>query len=188
MRFSAAGALGSIGPDGKEAIPSLIKLSKDPDSGVRYFTFQALATVGKGSGDLVVPVLVEALKGMDSKERVTAARAVEKLGPEAQAATPLLADMLKAPDAESRLVATYALGAIGPGAKEAVPALLRSQNDRFEQNRVEAVVALLKIAPESESQIEPALLKQVKARIEEEKRRGGPGISPGEGPPAPLPE
>jgi HEAT repeat protein len=181
VRFYAVIALGYIGPDAKDTIPALIKSLKDLDPSIRSVTFDALARVGKGSGGAVVPVLVEGLKSEDSKERLRAARAVEMLGPEAKAATPQLAEMLNARDAESRLIATYALGAIGPEAKEAVPALLRLQNDRFEQNRVQAVVALLKIAPESEMQITPALLKQVKTQIEEEKRTGGRRIGPGRG-------
>ena len=84
----------------------------------------ALAQEKKGD---TVPELIKKLQSPFGTEVTAAAKALEKLGPEARPAVPALAAALqKANFGDERVTLARTLGAIGPGAKDAVPALERS--------------------------------------------------------------
>jgi HEAT repeat protein len=47
VRRQAVKSLGDMGPEAKEAVPSLIKAFGDPDAGVRFFATNALGKIGR---------------------------------------------------------------------------------------------------------------------------------------------
>lgn len=95
LRRMAGYALGQIGPEGRPAVPTLIEaLRRLPDREAREHIAGALA----GTGADAVGPLVRALRDPDPKVRGGAARAIEKLGAQAQAAVPALVAALSDPE------------------------------------------------------------------------------------------
>ena len=76
--------------------------------------------------------LIEVLQDEDGLVRATAARALGKIGPEAERAVPALMRAIQDQVMIVRMGAAMGLGGIGPKAKEAIPVLaeaLQSQNE-----------------------------------------------------------
>ena len=166
--INAIYALKSIGWDSELTTTSLIRLLKDPRTDVRHAAASALSRVEVGSS-VAVPVLIEDLK-QNAMVRSSAVWALRGYGARAKDAVPVLAQMLSDDlDAWCRVEIARIIGKVGPGAKQAVPLLIKSLNDREQAVRVAVAVALLQIEPESESKLEPALLKLAKAKIDEKE-------------------
>lgn len=119
VRRNADGALRSLGPMAKDAIPDLINTFRDawfedkPDAAI---------TLGKIGPD-AVPALIDALRDENWTVRRGAAIALGEIGPEAKEAVPTLIGALK-DEPHVRLVAAVALGEMGAAAKDAVPAMI----------------------------------------------------------------
>jgi HEAT repeat protein len=124
VRRNAAAALGRIGPAAKDAVPELVKLLNDPDTGVRWAAVIALGSVEPGAKD-AAPELVRLLKDPDGYVRRAAASALQGIGPAAKDAVPELVKLLRDPDGGVRGPAVEVLGSIGPAAKDAVPELVK---------------------------------------------------------------
>jgi HEAT repeat protein len=75
VRFSAALALGNIGPAAKDAAPSLIDALKDMDGGLRQAASAALVKIGPAA----VPALINALKDNDREVRTAAELALKRI-------------------------------------------------------------------------------------------------------------
>jgi len=116
-------------------------------------------------------MLIEDLK-KNSTVSWSAVWTLRSYGDRSRDAVPTLAVMLSR-DLPSPYRAEIArvIGKVGPGAKQVVPFLVKSLNDRDESVRVAVAVALLQVEPDSESKIEPALLKIAKAKIKEPEPR-----------------
>ena len=108
VRLCAAGALGEIGPESKEAIPALSQALKDKDPKVRDQAAKALTKFGAEGKD-AVPALAAALSDPNAAVRIEAAYALAAVGPEANSAIPALNKMLKEKDGGVRGAAKYAL-------------------------------------------------------------------------------
>ena len=145
VRESAAEALGEIGPDAKDAIPTLIDLLQDREVYVRKSAANALGEIGLHAKE-AVPALITALGDEDSWVRVYTAEALGKIG--AKEAVPALIGALEDEDNYVRRHATEALGEIGPDAKDAVPALIKLLEDEDKYVQGKAVTALKKITGE----------------------------------------
>jgi HEAT repeat protein len=89
VRQSAAGALGSIGPDAKSAASALLITAKDKDALVRCSSVWALSRIDADAG-LVLPGLIERLDDSFANTRQFAALALAKYGPLATSAIPAL--------------------------------------------------------------------------------------------------
>jgi len=122
IRYYAALHLGKIGPDAKVAVPTLIELIDD-----EYMGTMAIEALGDIGGRVAVPALTEALKDKDLQ--FSAAKALEKIGPDAKVAVPALIEALK--DEDFRVNAARILGSIGTNAKAAVPALIELIDDEY---------------------------------------------------------
>jgi len=88
---------------------------------------------------------IEELSSESSYDRLCAADALGRMGPEAEAAVPALAHALKDQDILVRIAAAEALGKMGPAAKGAVPALNGALQDDNEAVRWYAEYALQQI-------------------------------------------
>ncbi len=97
-----------------------------------------------GSGQNVSE-LVKDLNDQKADVRVSAARALEGIGPEAKAAVPALSEALKDEDSGVRRAAVGALGRLGPEAKAAVRALIEALKDEDANVRRNAAIALKRI-------------------------------------------
>jgi HEAT repeat protein len=119
----AAEGLGWIGPDAKEAVPTLIKRLKDPPS--ENFRVTAVAALGRigPKAKAAVPLLIELIqqKEAPAKARRTAVSALGKMGPIAKTAVPTLIEALA--ERELEQAAVGALIQMGRAAQPAVPAL-----------------------------------------------------------------
>ncbi|MCL6503377.1 MAG: HEAT repeat domain-containing protein [Pirellulales bacterium] len=88
---------------------------------VKETAADALARIGKAA----IPQLMELLDEPNPTVRIHAARALGRMGSEAQPAVPKLVAALEDPEPEVQRAAARALGQMGPAASDAVPALIR---------------------------------------------------------------
>jgi HEAT repeat protein len=141
VRWTAALALGHVGPGATAAVPALIEALDDPEPLVRLSAADALGKVGPAAGD-AVPKLAEMLK---TDEPVRVIKAIRKMRGVNLPAIPALVEALEHPDAEVRENAAEALGEIGPAARDAAPALEALREDPSEKVRQEGARALERI-------------------------------------------
>lgn len=93
-RAEAAENLGAIGLEAVEAVPALIKASKDKDARVRHRALVSLSQI-LVKPELVVPILSEALNDASDSIREDMALRLAAFGPQAKAAIPALQRALK---------------------------------------------------------------------------------------------
>jgi HEAT repeat protein len=82
-------ALGGIGPSAREALPTILKATKDPHWFVRGLALEALMKI-KIEPDVVIPPLISALRDKQGADQKIAAIGLGQLGPSAKAAVPAL--------------------------------------------------------------------------------------------------
>jgi HEAT repeat protein len=87
---------------------------------LREVTVDSLSRIGAAA----VPELAKLLRDPDPELRLSAVRAMERIGPEAALAVPDLVRLLTDEDPRIARGASRALGQIGPNAAAAVPALI----------------------------------------------------------------
>jgi len=126
VRWSAADALGKIGPDAKAAVAGLIKALEDNDNNVRIKVIEALGEIGPGASE-AVPGLIVTLKDPD---KVICWTAIEALGKIGRVAVHDLLAALKDKDENLQLAIAMALGRIASNAEDVVPVLFERINDR----------------------------------------------------------
>jgi HEAT repeat protein len=127
IRKACLDALGKIGPDAAEAVPTLVAALNDPEDNVRQSAAEALGMIGPNAAP-AVPALVAALNDPEDNVRQSAASALGKIGPNAAPAVATLVAALNDPDGKVALSAASALGKIGSDTAEAVPALVAALN------------------------------------------------------------
>lgn len=146
LRIGAIQALGSFGALAAPAVPALIDAMRDQDLLTRGFAAAVLAEIGP-QAKAAVPQLIILLKSKDvvplapcsmgfggkktETERlaVIAARALDRIGPDARAAVTALTEALADSDEVLRYEAAKALGSIGADAAPAIPILVQVLND-----------------------------------------------------------
>lgn len=143
VRIVAARELGKLREKGREGIPRLEELLRDPDDEVRLAALSALLEIGPTSA-----CLQPAIKLLDSnREQSTAARVISRLGPAAASAVPALIAALQETPPGARTYVIHALGCIGPAAIAAVPLLHRELADESSNDHVWAAQALGRLGP-----------------------------------------
>lgn len=120
-------ALGEMGPDARQAIPSLVRLLHDPDERVRRRSILALSQLGP-EARTAAPGLIGLLGDPDALVRRWAASALGEIGPTAPAAIPALIDSLADADMKNRAIVIVALGKIGIRAVPHLIAALKHPN------------------------------------------------------------
>jgi RNA polymerase sigma factor (sigma-70 family) len=135
LRLQVVRTLGSIGPEAKDALPSLLAAFQfyNQDLLLRAQVIRTLGDIGPAAKD-TVPILISFCvpdkKGSVERHYYDATTALGKIGPDAKSAVPVLISHLGDGTGYQQflLQAIIALGDIGPDAKEAVPRLLQIQN------------------------------------------------------------
>ena len=119
----------------------------------------------KKIGPESVPALIKALNYKDSEVRRMAALILGSFGQKAEKVVPALIKVLKDKDEDVRKWAAISLGKIGPKAEKAVPALIEALKDKDEDVRIIAVDSLGEIGPKAKEAI-PALTETLKDKNE----------------------
>ena len=109
LRREAVKAIATLGPGAREAVPVLLRASRDQDQEVRFWAVEALGRVG-ADPKRVAPSLLSSMTTDTRPVQQAARRALEALGAEA---TPLLLPALDSHDAWVRANAAEAIGVIG---------------------------------------------------------------------------
>src|SRR5262245_5919482 len=94
VRYQAAGALGIIGPDAREAVPLLTAALKETNDKMRARALYALGEIGPEARP-AVPALVRTLRDREPDVRTQASGALRQIGP---AAVPALEEALRDAD------------------------------------------------------------------------------------------
>ena len=141
-RWSAAVALGELGPRGREVVPALMEALDDIDDTVRWAAAVALGKIGPAASEAVRALAAVLSDPSDPVIRRHAATALGHLGPAARAAIPGLIGAFRIREVDVREEVADALVRIGASA---VPALLEALNDDDERVRFEAADALTRI-------------------------------------------
>jgi HEAT repeat protein len=157
VRGGSATALGKIGAEAKDAIPAILHAPGPAGPGATTFAIPAAAI-----GPAAVPALIEGLGDPDDGPRWTAAEALGRIGPRAQAAVPALTRMSTSANLTDRVIAATALWRIARD-NRVVPLLVeaaRPADGRDLGNRYAALDALAEIGPAAAEAV-PALIKQL---------------------------
>lgn len=139
VRAAVAEALGKIAsPAAADVIAQLQKMLADPEPWVRGHAATALWNLDVPAATLL-PTLIKIVAEykVDPRREITqdiwghnaAAKLIQKIGPEAEAAVPALIAALDSPQTGERLAAADALAAIGPAAAPAIERLSKSLRD-----------------------------------------------------------
>jgi HEAT repeat protein/flagellar basal body rod protein FlgF len=158
LRYRAALSLGRMGPKAISAIPELIQLVSDPQSGAA----RALGEMGPNATD-AVPALVEALAHPQKHLREQAADALGKIGPNAAAAVPALVQAMKDTNPEVRWRCAAAIAMIGSGDSGCIAAVgeLLKVEDEYVRGRVGEVLSrVIGSSAELEKTLGDALARQ----------------------------
>ncbi len=153
LRREALQAIAALGPAAREAIPALVRSTRDENEQVRYWAVEALRRIGPSARE-AASALVVALSDEAGPVRETARRALEAIGP---AAGPALLPALASTDAWLRANAAEALGTIGDARGPVVPALIRLLADDSLWVRASAAWALGQFGRESRRATKPLI-------------------------------
>jgi len=151
VRWTAAGAIGNVGPDAApSAIEPLVAALGDQSENVRSGAVEALGKIGPAAKS-AIPNLLKSVKDSDEGVRQFAAIALGRIGNN-ESVTGLIG-MLGAQDWRDRFAAVKALEIIGRPAKAAVPALTKALKDESKQVRVFSTYALVAMGGEASSAV-----------------------------------
>jgi HEAT repeat protein len=157
-RAEAARALGELGPDAADAVPSLATRLADQDDGVRANTAAALSSIGSGAKQ-AVPALLKALNDKDKNVRTNAVGALISVKPTGKDAVQALMSKMKDRDGWATVYAPKALGVMGPAAKDAIP-MLTEAVEKWGSYCREPAWALGQMGPDAKASL-PTLRKRL---------------------------
>jgi HEAT repeat protein len=163
-RHEAVVALGQMGADARDAVPSLAAALRDSDDKVRLNVALTLYKIGPDAVP-AVPQLGNALLDDHPQVRMNSALALTRMGAAAEPALPQILVAYQNPENvpharpfnhSVKQQLARLLGRIGPPSREAVPALIASLTETDSGIRANAAFALGRIGPEAALAI-PAL-------------------------------
>jgi len=162
VRYAAAKALGKMGSDAHDAIPSLVRALGQDYVGIA--ASKALYQIGPQA----VPPLVQVISNPNEPAhfRITALETLARFGPEARPAVPYIVNSLRSPSISVKMMMPfgYTLGAMGNQGREAAPALLALCDHSENLIRLEAARTLGKIGPLKASEVH-SLARSLKEEV-----------------------
>jgi HEAT repeat protein len=197
-------ALGEIGPNAKNAVPTLLCTLDCGVSTLRGEIAKTLGLIGPDAGEAApalgqillqgreysrdaghalaqigkpgLPYLIKALQvEKPYYTREYACMALRDLGPDAQPATPHLIELLYDENPIVRMAAAETLQAIGPGARPAIPALVESVKDKDAGVRILVVKALANM--EQEPIVVSALISALTDEVPDIRTEAGKALA-----------
>lgn len=126
VRRNAAQKLGEIGPYAVSAVSGLLAALRDPDEWLRYYSADALGSIGSRQA---LAGLTAALRDKKVNVRARAALAIYHIGDEKtlhEVAIPVLIETLRRQPGFDSYHLIPVLGEMGPSAQRAVPALIEA--------------------------------------------------------------
>ena len=130
-----------IGPNGRDAIPSLLKAARSKTHRRRAKAIQLIGVIRR-QPRLAMPVLIDCLRETNGYVRTFAAAAMGAYGAENHPALPALREALKDPDVYLAVAAASALLKIDEKTDEGWPLLIDELHSPIPTHRVEAARAL----------------------------------------------
>jgi HEAT repeat protein/lysophospholipase L1-like esterase len=162
VRAAAAWALETIGPEAREAVPSLQeRVRQDESAAVRSGAARALGAIGPAARPAIAS-LFAALGDAEQDVRWQAAHALSRLDLRAPDDVAPIAAALDSSDPYVRGFAAWSLGTLGPAARAAVPALVAALARDDGYGRGGAAAALAKMGPSAAAAV-PALLEGLRS-------------------------
>ncbi len=175
-RAQLMACIGRLGPAANEALPTLLRIARDPSAVDRSSALRALRSISPGdaeaiavameaidahgdwiaqeafgllqdAGPAVVPRMVEWLESGDSRQVRHAAGVLAGIGVEARDAIPALMKTATGASTKGRCVSMLALEKMGAEAAAAVPVLVSALSDEEWEVRSAAERALGRIEP-----------------------------------------
>jgi len=151
LRREAIKSIAALGPAARQALPVLVRATRDENQEVRLWAVTAIRRIGPSARD-ATPALLTVLSD-DARPVQEAARdALEAIGP---AAAPVLLPALRTRDPWVRANAAEALGVIGLAKGEVVPGLVRLLTDDSLWVRASAAWALGHLGREAKKAAKP---------------------------------
>ena len=123
IEMGAFRALTLLGPQGKPALPALVKMVSDPSAETRRRAAWVLGVIGPEAGK-AAPELCLLVRDLDPNVRLAAARALGTIGAESKLPVFALLGALHSGDKRLAAEAVTALGDLGIKAQVAIPSLL----------------------------------------------------------------
>jgi HEAT repeat protein len=156
VRPQAIQVLAQFGATAKAALPDLIGLWNQDQSGLRFNLMGAMGEMGV-EAKAALPKIKQELKSSVVSYRIAAAQALWKIDRNAELAVPVLIDALgnDRPEFWARAEAAAELGKIGPQARAAIPRLRELSADTDAAVRKAAKEALAKITGDPAPKDEP---------------------------------
>ena len=142
-----------------KAIPSFLKLLKDPDKEVRGDAMMTIWTMGAAIAPWTRDILA-ARQDPESTVSIYASHTLKAIG---KVGLPYLAEALKDPSAAIRAEAADRLGLLGAEAVSALPGLEALLDDPEVTVRLDAAEAILRIGPSS-ARVEATLIAVLRSR------------------------
>jgi HEAT repeat protein len=172
LRKQAAFALGSCGPEDRDAVPELVHGVLHGNPTARFWAAVALGRIGPDAAQ-GVPALVALLDDMAFGTRSTAARALAQIGqPAAADAVPAVIRLFKRDDNKTvRENSLRALGELGVHSDEAITALIEALSDPDVDLRRGAAIALKVLEGRARPAL-PTLTRIAEDQHEDERVRG----------------
>jgi HEAT repeat protein len=151
IREAALGALGAFGARAEPAVPLLIEVLQERNTGreaPHMLATLALAEIGPTA----YPAVFQALTHEKTRIRLGAVETLREMGPAAKPAVAALTERLQDPDLGVRLEAAYAIWKIDGKAEPGLPILIKALEPGEQGNdlyRTKAVYVLGEIGPEA---------------------------------------
>lgn len=152
-RAEAAKVLLTLGEDAVEALPVLLsRIPKEEAAAVREALVRAVATIGYGQTDKIMPTLIQLLDDNSQSVKVAAAQSIAFQGANGKAAIAALVKATAAQAREVKIEAVRALAHLGVGEPQVVEHLKKLSKGEDVALRKAAQSALQKI--ESDTPVE----------------------------------